>query len=667
MTAEFADRVRIDFIRVRMRDGVELCAKITRPDSSSSFPAVMEYNPYRRLRKPLPDYRLEYPPVVPYLAERGYAVVQFDARGTGNSGGATTDIYNDAERRDGVEMVEWVARQPWCSGNVGMIGKSFSAVVQWQVTVQRPPALKAIIVRSANDDVYTEWVYPGGCLRPYMFDSYSANMNTWNFAPPDPDVVGDDWETLWRERLAENAPWGIGYLKNPLQNDYWRERSLSADYSRVQCAAFVIGGWSDCYPTALLRAYENLTCPKKALVGPWGHWYGEESMAVPGPRIDTRPLYRRWFDHWLKGIDNGVMDEPPVTLFVRRYSPPAARMPLEERGEWRSENEWPIARREERSLYFGSGSLDEAALQPDSRDSLPYRAGAGGASGIHWGGGVLPWGAPTDQRVGFADCQVYLSTPLEDALEVTGTPRAKLFISSTAPVAYLRVKLLDVAPDGAAKLVRYGGLNATHRDSHKTTKPLEPGVVYELDVPLKAVSYTFEPGHRLGVAIAAADFQNAWPVAAPGEHSIHRGGSTASRIVLPVAPPQTPALPTPELESLPPADPALLLEPTEYSISRDHSKATTTARLEVESGDANNRLVLKSAFTVSDTAPADAVLHAEGRYRVRRDEFDIEVVSTEQTRSDADSFFHSVHIQITRDGEPYFEKEWNASQPRRMN
>ena len=667
MGGEFRDRVRIEYLRVPMRDGVEICAKVTRPDAAGAFPAIMEYNPYRRLRKTLPDYRDEYPPAVPYLVERGYVAVQFDARGTGNSDGWTTDIYNATERQDGFDMVGWIADQVWCSGEVGMIGKSFSAVVQWQVAVQNPPALKALIVRSANDDVYTEWVYPGGCLRPYMFDSYSGNMNAWNFAPPDPNVVGDHWNAIWQERLQRSAPWGIGYLSHPLQETYWQQRSLSADYARVRCAVLVVSGWSDCYPTALLRAYDRLQCPKKALVGPWGHWYGEEPVAVPGPRIDTRPLYLRWFDYWLKGIDNGVMKEPPVTLFVRRYSPPDVRMPLEEPGTWRNESHWPIGRSQPRSLYLTPGGLSDQPHKETTSDDLDYRPSAGISSGIHWGGGVLPWGMPLDQRLDEPDALVYTSSPLETELEVTGTPVAKLYVSSTATTAYFRVKLIDVAPDGIAKLVRYGGLDATHRSSHSDPQPLSPGEIYALEIPLKTMSYVFEPGHRLQIAIAGADFQNAWPTGEPGVHSVHRGGVHASRVVLPVVPLQSPELPLPELHPLPTADPQSLSQPVEYSITRDLATQETTARLHVATGAAGDRLELRSQFTVDDRDPAVAILRAEAFYKMIRAEFDIEVHSDESTTSDRDSFHHTVHLRILRDGKPYFEKNWSVSVPRPLN
>ena len=238
------------------------------------------YYPYRFLRKAPPDDPGEPWPIrFLYLAERGYAIVQYEVRGTGNSGGWSKDIYSDDERQDGYDMVEWIAAQPWCNGNVGMIGISYGGVVQWQVAVQAPPSLKAIIVRSANDDVYTEWVYPGGVLRPYMFDTFSPTMSAINFLPPNPDLVGAKWSEIWQERLDHSEPWGIGYISHPLQGKYWLDRSLSADYSRVKCAVYVISGWSDVYSTALLRAYSKVEVPKRALVDPG---------ATGGPRWKRR-------------------------------------------------------------------------------------------------------------------------------------------------------------------------------------------------------------------------------------------------------------------------------------------------------------------------------------------------------------------------------------------
>ena len=303
-------------VRVRMRDGVELAVHITRPDAEDKFPAVMSYNPYRALTsfKAAASER-EYSNAVNgpnFLAGHGYISVNYDVRGTGASGGSSPDMYSDAERQDGYDMVEWIARQPWSNGNVGMWGLSYGGVVTWQVAALAPPHLKAIIVGDGTEDEYGDWTYPGGVPRPLVFGSFATGMAASNFAAPDPESTGGKWADIWEEHLQNNIPWSISFLKHQTDGPYWRSRSVRPDYSRIKSAVFVIAGWAGWYPTAELRAFANLKVPKRALIGPWGHSWPEN--AFPGPRIDGRPEYLKWFDHFLKGIDAGVVNEPPVTI-----------------------------------------------------------------------------------------------------------------------------------------------------------------------------------------------------------------------------------------------------------------------------------------------------------------------------------------------------------------
>jgi uncharacterized protein len=651
-------------IRVAMRDGVELNVRITRPDVPGRFPGVMEYHPYRRLGVALPDWRDEYPPVVPYLAERGYAVVQYDVRGTGSSSGFSTDIYSPEERQDGYDMVAWIAAQPWCTGAVGMIGKSYGAVVQWQVAVQQPPALKAIVVRSANDDVYAGFTNPGGCIRPWMFEYYAPLMNALNFAPPDPALVGERFSAIWAERLERSAPWSLGYIRNTLDGPYWRGQSLAPGYDRVQCAVLLIEGWADWYATEELRAFQRLSAPKKVLIGPWGHYYAEEKEALPGPRIDARLEYLKWFDHWLKGVDNGVMNEPPVAVFVRGWQAPSL-LCLEDAGTWRNEATWPPARMRPATMYLSGGGRLADAPGDAAKNNYSYRPSVGITTGRRGLGSTTPWAMPIDQRLDEAFSLLFSTEPLREPLELLGEPVAQLHVSSTAEVAYFHVKLCDVAPDGTSRLICDGGLLATHRNSHEAPEKLLPGQVYALRIALRHCAYAIEAGHRLRIAIAGAEFQNAWPTGEPAINTIYLGGRYASHIVLPMAPTDPEPLPPPAFMPSPHTLPvAETLAPPEYRFELDLVNDTVSCLLQpAEGGRTNN----SSRYTVWNRHPARAVIASSATHVAVHPTLDIRVEATCQTSSDEASYTHLSQVRITVNGAVHFDRSWSASVPRKLS
>ena len=659
-------------VRVRMRDGVELAAKITRPDAEGKFPAIMSYNPYRRLTTLKPAFsERDYangPHASNYFAERGYVMVDYDVRGTGNSGGSSQEMYADAERQDGYEMVEWIASQPWCTGNVGMWGMSYGGVDTWQVAVQHPPHLKAVIVRSGTEDVYLDWTYPGGVPRSlFIFGNYAPHMVASNFAPPDLEVAGEKWAEIWEEHLQRNEPWSIGFLKHQVDGPYWRARSVRPDYDRIKCPVFVIEGWADWYQTAELRAFSQLKVPKRALIGPWAHYWPEN--AFPGPRIDGRVEYLKWFDQWLKGVDTGVLKEPPVTIFVKRYKAPAP-MYLEDEGFWRHENEWPLARTQYTSMYLHpEGRLLREPYKGagNESDQYTYNPAVGVMSGILARGNVPPFAMPLDQRLDEAYSLTYTSAPLQSDLEVTGNPSADLYVSSSADVAHFVVKICDVTPDGTSKMITDGGLNATHRASHSKPEPLKPGQVYELKFDLKSVSYIFPAGHRIRVDIAGADFQNAWPVSKAAVNSVRRCMPHPSRVILPVAPEQNPRLLKPDLRPSPNPlpDPETIKKP-EHTVTYDLVNETTTVRTASPPGGpggTSNR----TSFTVSGKNPAEAVLRGSYEYVINRPESDIKVEAQCVTASDAKTFRHLVEVEVTVNGKRHFNKSWSVQAPRGLN
>jgi putative CocE/NonD family hydrolase len=662
-------RVRVlPDIRVRMRDGVELAARIVRPDAVGRFPALMAYNAYRILTAlcPTPSDR-EYSNVIHaphYFAERGYVSVYFDVRGTGASGGSSPDMYSDAERHDGYDMVEWIAAQPWSNGNVGMWGKSYGAVAAWQIAALAPPHLKAVIIRSGTEDLYRDWAYPGGVPRSFfMYGGYTGMMTALNFAPPDVETTGEKWATIWQEHLDTNVPWSIAMLQHPTDDDYWRARSVRPDYDRIKCAVFVIEGWADWYQTAELRAFEQLKGPKRALIGPWAHYWPED--AFPGPRIDARPEYLRWFDQFLKGIDTGVLREPPVTIFVRKYQPPAP-MIREEPGYWRHENEWPPTRTRYTRMYLGAnGTLESRPLETDSAecDHYVYRASVGAASGFLGQGLIPPWANPLDQQRDDGHSLTYTTPPLQSDIEVTGNPVAELFVSSSADVAYFAVRLCDVAPDGTSKLVTDGALSAAHRNSDVTPEPVIPGVVYPLRIDLRSTSYIFSSGHRIRVSIASADFQNAWPSSKAAINTVVRGAACSSCVILPIIPQQQSQWPTPALLTSPNLQPAVLARP-EYQITSDLINETTMLSVTQTPLLSHAPGISRSTYLVSDVNPADAIIENTVEYVVAQSGQETIVRAHMVTASDARRFLHSVDVEVTIDGRHHFRKNWAVSVPR---
>jgi predicted acyl esterase len=306
-------------VRIPASDGVELSANLWLPVARDDapvdapgerFPAILEMIPYRKddWRAASDRGRGEW------LAARGYAFCRLDVRGTGSSGGVAKDEYTARETLDGCEAVGWLADQPWSNGNVGMWGISYGGFTAIQVAKLRPPALKAIVPMMATDDRYTDDVhYLGGCVTVSELSQYAVSMVGMNALPPWPAFRGEGWVDEWRERLERTPVWLFEWLSQQHDGPYWRQGSLAPDYDAIEAAIFSIGGWMDEYVDAALRMQERCSAPRRTLVGNWVHSYPDD--ANPGPNLDWHHELVRFFDHWLKGADNGVMDEPAVVLF----------------------------------------------------------------------------------------------------------------------------------------------------------------------------------------------------------------------------------------------------------------------------------------------------------------------------------------------------------------
>jgi len=650
-------------VRIPMPDGVTLAADLHKPRAAGKYPAIIEYTPYHK------NNNATYGPRAsryPYFASHGYVFVNVDIRGLGDSEGFNTSTTSAEEVRDALEVIRWCAQRPWCDGNVGMIGISYTAGVCYHAARQAPPELKAIILCQMCSDWYREVVCPGGSPRTFLWENYAPLMAAYNLAPPNPDLVGPRWGEIWQQRLDRSVPWGHAWLENLLDGPFWDSKLLRGREEQVQAATFLIGGWCDYYPDSFLKVFSRLRCPKRVLIGPWTHNYPEN--AWPLPRINDRYECLRWFDKHLKRVDTDpgrpVDREPPVTLFVGQFTRPAA-LRREDAGRFQNESQWPPQHVQAKTLWLGAdGSLADGGTD-DGELELVYRPDVGVGSGRYVIGQMLPgWGMADDQRLDEGLSLVYTSAPVEadETVELIGAPLARLSVSSTAEVAFVAVKLCDVAPDGTSVLISKGGLNLTHRESDERPQPLVPGRIYDVAIPLLAAAYRFLPGHRLRVMIAAADFQNTWPTPLAHSLTVHHGPQNSSRLEMPLATARQPIAEPRFLPSdFPPLPPEQIPTP-DYSITRDLVKNSLLVNIRTLAGIGVNR----SQYTIYVDRPAEAAVRSEFEYPLERPGMSILVRSQCVTRSDAQSFHHTTQVEITINGRPHWSKSWSISVPRAL-
>ena len=316
----FAHGVRvIEHQWIPMSDGVRLAARIWLPDGAESHrvPAIVEYIPYRHRDFTLPRDEL----IHPWFAGHGYAAIRLDIRGSGNSEGLPMDEYVVREQEDMLEALAWIASQTWCTGACGMIGISWGGFSALQTAFRRPDELKAIIALCSTDDRYADDVhYMSGCLLRNNL-AWGGQAFAYAARPPDPDIVGDGWRAMWRERLENLPVFTAEWLSHQRRDGYWKHGSVCEDWSAIRCPVYAVTGWADGYTNTALKLMAGLEVPRRCLIGPWAHAYPH--LGVPGPAIGFLQDCLRWWDRWLKGIDNGIDREPMVRLWLQDPASPA--------------------------------------------------------------------------------------------------------------------------------------------------------------------------------------------------------------------------------------------------------------------------------------------------------------------------------------------------------
>lgn len=522
---------------VPMRDGIELAVDVYRPEAPGRYPALLQRTPY--LKSGLVTGRLGadgLPAASPVgtaavttvaatakaLVEQGYVVIVSDTRGTGFSQGIY-DYYNfEGGPWDGYDTIEWMAEQPWCDGNIGIMGASASAIFCYLAALTHPPHLKAMAANMHPNDFYFDQWFVGGVFRYENRIGWSTGMIP-RMSPQDPgDPSSHNYEKkrqVYRERyhhyhqrMAEgknpsNLDWLTEMFQHPTYDDFWKARSFAHRLGEIDTPTLHGGVHFDHFGRGTVMAHEGLSATRRLFMSP--------GALVPGavdPEGGYQGLLGRWFDHFLKGVDNGVTDGP------------AARYYLMGQDRWLDAPAWPVPVRQER-LHLSSDGCLAAELPPGQQpDTLVHDPAKPNPTPRD----------PANQRRPEHGLS-YTSAPLETDLAVIGSPRVRLFASSDARDVDWVVRLCDVFPDGRAQLLNIGALKASHYASHEAPQDLEPGRVYEFEIEIWPVANVFAAGHRIRLDIATSDFPFFEVNSMPSTNRVFHDEAHASCLELPVS------------------------------------------------------------------------------------------------------------------------------------
>ncbi|KAI0899560.1 Alpha/Beta hydrolase protein [Annulohypoxylon nitens] len=655
--------------KIVLSDGTVLSALTWMPAQADAdpVPAILEYLPYRKRDSTAHRDALNHG----YLAAHGYACVRVDMRGSGDSEGLLKGEYLQQEQDDALEILKWIAAQTWCSGSIGMMGISWGGFNALQVAALRPPELKAIITVCSTDDRHDNDVhYMGGCQLVENFH-WGAVMFTVSPTPPDPALVGDKWRKMWLDRLEYGVPYVAEWHEHQRRDDFWKHASICEDYGAIQCPVYLVGGWQDPYHNSIFRMMEHLKCPKKALIGPWGHKY--PNMAVPEP-VGFLQESLRWWDKWLKGIETNIMDEPKFRFYQQSSNPPKRHFNSPVPGRWIAENIWPSPRVATRLMGLEPKRLVNKVSCSDAKLSFcsPQTVGFGTGRWIPYG---LEADLPGDQLEDARASLTFDTQPLTEPLDIFGAPLLRLRVASDKPNALVAAVISEILPDGSAARITYGVLDLTHRDSHTDLKTVEPHRFYDVTVRLNESCQRIGTGSVIRLALSTSYFPTVWPSPEAATLTVD---CASSSLELPTRPAN------PLDDKLRPFEPAVNGAPLK-AIHLREGKSKNTITEDLDSGE-------KTATYYSDTGlyeieetgwrfaeraeviskikpddPLSGLAQQNFRLEYGRSGLDLAIEGVATMTASATKWLLNFQIEAFENGERIFEKDWKYNISRDHN
>ncbi len=510
-----------------MADGRRLAARLFLPKTTAAqpVPVILEYIPYRRR-----DGTREGDEAMHrWFAAHGYACARVDIAGSGDSDGLLDDEYVQREQDDGLQVIEWLAAQPWGTGAVGMVGISWGGFNGLQIAARRPPALKAVIsLCSVVDRYHGDVHYTGGCLNEENLE-WGGCLFTMHAFPPDPEIVGaDHWRDIWRQRIDAAPLPPADWLEHQHRDAFWKHGSVVEDYPAITVPVLAISGWADGYTAAVPALVEHLGPPSRGVIGPWGHKYPHDG--VPGPAIGFLQEAKRWWDRWLRA-DGDPTADPAMRVWLQEPHRPEAHIG-ERQGRWIGFDSWPPT---EPPVPFrlSAGSLvsHDAGATPAATITSPVTVGLAAGQWCAYGQGKIAPELALDQRSDDIGSLVYDGEAVTEAVHIVGAPVVHLRVRSDKTRALVAVRLSAVHADGAVERLSYGVLNLCHRDSHETPSLLVSGTPYDISIEMKPMAQTLTTGQRMRLSISTSYWPMIWPSPELATLTIDE---SASRVEVPV-------------------------------------------------------------------------------------------------------------------------------------